>query len=41
LQLNFKPLERDRPLAPEVRQAVTLLQAHFSPFSAGAFNPGN
>jgi histidine ammonia-lyase len=38
LQQGFAPLERDRPLAPEVRQAATLLQAYFNPAMADLFD---
>lgn len=41
LQLSFAPLEKDRPLAPEVRRTAAILQANFSPLSASRFNSSN
>ncbi|HEX2916145.1 MAG TPA: aromatic amino acid ammonia-lyase [Chloroflexia bacterium] len=41
LQELFEPLDKDRPLAPEVRRAATLLQDYFNPFSAHGSSQDN
>lgn len=38
LQAGFAPLDRDRPLAPEVRQAASVLQAYFNPAMVELFD---